>query len=1716
MPGNEVGDRLHNFFAQENFSQGQHQAQVLDGNWPALNNNNNLLNENPRPIGLLGSNPKSYNLQPPVVDTGRGPGSHMLNGPHGMNFPQSSPRPEVSKSQLQSQQQNFNDYMYGHLYQARQDEGKFLAVNTGSDQCNVASLGSSFYDSQQGVGPEHQTHTPVRSEASESPGSFNLFGSQHQLSSHQSNMLQPPQRQQSGFNDMQQQIMLMRMQELQRQQQLQQLDARQQNTFHQISPFSKVTSSSHPSSLGNGTINSGGVSYPWATETGNTNWLQRHSPGLQGSSNGLISTNRGQGQNLMGLIPQQTDQSLYGVPVSSSRAGVTQYTQTMTDRTYIQPTDSFNNSFQGNQYFALPDQLGSQDRALASKQKFQSENFFGHAPGESLNSTINAENFQQVNSMQRSTSVQEFQLRQELALPSANSLEKTETQAASSHNDVGLDPTEEKILFGSDDNIWAAFGKSTNLSGEACDSVDGTGLLNGGTWSALMQSAVAETSSTDVQPREEWSGLNFHISDGPSGNQNISTCNSGKLPNSFAEGKVPIASSLSSEPIRPSDCTNVNDSYCNLQGSHQSGHKLPYELGHGLQTHSSQRFVQPSEQGSKWMDAGSLQRARAVHGGASYKADPGPSPAVDLQPARSSVANAHVNSEINGLNTAGFTLKPSSMRSAEESSQFLSSSSQINYWKNANPFAKGQGSDGLEESQLRVIRDNQFSNSLQATSDREVKTHEMDNRDKQENSNDSYHSNVSHHTSVGSLRGNALSDVSDSRPGKEKFTNQVGKKISTRKFQYHPMGNLDEDVDPHGVKKPIHKQTVVQQNAQFGQSMFSPQVPKSSIEVGKRQPLDGLRDGKGLAEAHSQSCFASSGSNMAARLSRSIDIHSPNAESPSSPNMLQLLQKVDQSREFGASMQQNASSEMPEAENSDGSMAHLQRSHSSASQGYGLQLGPPSQCMPTKNNLLSSQSSMQTVNSSFVSHSAVEIGENGQAQAAPPSQVQSSPFSRGTIQGELSNNRSGVPGNSKNESTLYKMHGKFSSAFSSGYMSSRSLLENQQMVTGQALINQSNNSFKRAANSAGKDDSHGEASGGLSMEIFSREAMGNNSHANLPTSLDTAKPNSYSNTCEGGVSTPQTSVQHLPVSQPTTVSGISQPKSLSEVLNNISANSQAHLFGVQFHKEFSNQLNIVESSSSALGSQGDQDTTNGRKFSSEIDAISVNSLGNVQGEMKQAKPQSSRNIDPAQELNQSQGEATVKTISDVSPVNSTSMQKDIEAFGQSLKPNNFSHLNYSSINQIRALKNMETEQSNAMLKRIRAPDGSSGGQQMSHASSPSGDSGMLSLPGSDNLERNRTAQQGTIPTQDMPALCQYDSQNSSLANSTSVKLEHNQITPQMAQSWFNRHGTSKNGQALPMHEAQKAVAAQIAEPPFTFPKSSNSLHAINSMQQLMGANTDRSQHSNVGHSSLPTPVHVEHFPSRSLSVNTISQHSIPRPKKRMRVTEDLIPWYKEVSQGLQDLQNISGSTAERAWAKGTNRLTEKVEEDISLTEVPPRLRAKRRLLLTTQLMQQLFHPPPASILSADSKLKFENVVYSASRLALGGACGLVSSFNGKTSMTKADDDKELSFDKHKTSEGNGDKHFSKIVEQFEERKRKLEDDLWELDYSESFLDLTLESQDVEKFSIINRFAKFYNRGQANASSSSDPRILQGQPQRYVTALPMTKTDLPVGVQCLSL
>ena len=52
-------------------------------------------------------------------------------------------------------------------------------------------------------------------------------------------------------------------------------------------------------------------------------------------------------------------------------------------------------------------------------------------------------------------------------------------------------------------------------------------------------------------------------------------------------------------------------------------------------------------------------------------------------------------------------------------------------------------------------------------------------------------------------------------------------------------------------------------------------------------------------------------------------------------------------------------------------------------------------------------------------------------------------------------------------------------------------------------------------------------------------------------------------------------------------------------------------------------------------------------------------------------------------------------------------------------------------------------------------------------------------------------------------------------------------------------------------------------------------------------------------------------------------------------------------------------------------------------------RHKRRLILTTQLMQQLFRPPPRAVLSTDASSNNETVAYLVSKLALGDACNVL-------------------------------------------------------------------------------------------------------------------------------
>ncbi|KAK4402261.1 hypothetical protein Sango_0966800 [Sesamum angolense] len=256
-------------------------------------------------------------------------------------------------------------------------------------------------------------------------------------------------------------------------------------------------------------------------------------------------------------------------------------------------------------------------------------------------------------------------------------------------------------------------------------------------------------------------------------------------------------------------------------------------------------------------------------------------------------------------------------------------------------------------------------------------------------------------------------------------------------------------------------------------------------------------------------------------------------------------------------------------------------------------------------------------------------------------------------------------------------------------------------------------------------------------------------------------------------------------------------------------------------------------------------------------------------------------------------------------------------------------------------------------------------------------------------------------------------------------------------------------------------------------------------------------------SSTPTLV-ADHLSSpQSLQLNMTDPNPVLlRPKKRKSATSELDPWYKEISDGSQYLSTLS--VAETDWNTAANRLTEKVEHDAELIEDGPlELRSRRRLILTTQLMQQLFQPPPATILSTDACSNYESVTFTLSRVVLGDACRIASR---SSDLGLPRDDVKLHPAERKL---NGNPCFAKAVEELLGKARKLESDFVRLEKGASILDLRVECQDLEKFSVINRFAKFHGRGQTDSSeaASSDAVSTTQRPcaQRYVIALPMPRS-----------
>ncbi|PPR95701.1 hypothetical protein GOBAR_AA24966 [Gossypium barbadense] len=1512
--------------------------------------------------------------------------------------------------------------------------------------------------------------------------------------------------------------------------------------------------------------------YSWQTENMNenvnANWLQDGAtPIMQGSSSGfLFSPEQGQ-VHLMGLVPRQVDQSFYGISTSGPIVDQYQYSSVQMDEPLMQQVQASSNSFPGNQYAMFQDQVSLQDGSLVSGQGDLGKNVLGAAAGQGLNNGFLSENLQQMTILPKNAVMQESSGRQGHPGPSETSLRKSSIQADPPQAVATLDPTEEKILFGSDDSVWDMFGKSANM-GSVLDGMVSSGAfpsLQSGSWSALMQSAVAETPSNDIGIQEEWSGLGMQHNEPASGNMPSSIVNYGsKQESAWADNNFLPASTLNSKPSPMSQrfvreltedsskrlgCSSLRKHVAESakflgNASHSPGMQVTANSisGHqqGLAIHSPHGQPQNEPNGWKSIDTAShgvgtisksqdIQRSlqpsqNSDQRGAMYK-ERGHSSGFDLRNIKSGNVNSGLGSlQVNGVasdldNFAEITDKRTT-RVTKESSQQLPNSRNLHLWKSVDSQVnRGLSRVPVEYQQIQERSPENLDSSGNNCLDKGASgVNVSGDLNVKETSNDSFCSNLPQYTSTGGTRDNVWLDVNDLQGGKQKSSAHISHKSSvTRKFQYHPMGDLDVEIEPsYGTKSVAHSRATSQHVSQglkghdkgySGQSQLTGHAGGEATEVEK-----GCFPGVKVDKIPSKS------SNPGSAPDRSFGGFVPKKTYPTSQNILELFQKADPPKECGtatrlSSSEHNQSSEMPDAETSDGSVGQFQHNKPIASQGFGLQLGLPSQKFTIPDRAISLQSFPQGVNSPNLVHGSSEEGRKGHTWLDTIASVQS--LTHGASHGDRSN-VSSVSGQTSNKASQNTMEANVSAGFTSYNPHSKSHLQSQHVSsvgsqgTPKEYVNapfgvlasqmkQTDDSSVRAQASQGRK----------SAPCMPKTAPGENlasSEASWPSSSNEINARGPG--------------QHFPVleaSLPSTTSESSQGAFTKNMPNlHASVSAPQHLLGAQ--SALASQNLFKPNHQSNIKSEASHPGS--KKLDDQIAQV----VGSGRSEFPAdcAKLQSFVGEKPPANAQQ------VLRENDASQ-NLAAMQRDIEAFGRSLRPNNAANQNTLLLHQVQALENVEIDPSNRSVKRFKGPDsgldaqlvGSHGQEEQSYGSStvmgdaavnfssdPSGNSKMPRFSSNTGDDNERQ-----LSSSDMLASSQNDSQHFPNANNPAAVLkgEHSQISPQMAPSWFDRYGMFKNGQMLPVYNAQKLAMMKATEKIFTVGRPPDSLHPLHSSEQV---NAAASQLDNAQQSSNLLPVASDHFSPHSLCPDLTNQSLVVvRAKKRKSMTFELLSWHREVTQGPQKPQNIS--VAEAEWAHAVNRLIEKVEDEPeTIEEWSPVLRTRRRLILTTQLMQQLLRAPLRVVFSTDASKNHETVAYFVARSVLGDAC--CTSYVPESDTADPPDGGCILSEKLKEEKNES---ILKAAEEIIVRTKKLENYLQSLDKRASILDLRIECQDLGKVSVINRFAKFHSRGQGDGAETSSSYAITSSykffPHRYVTALPMPR-NLPDRVQCHSL
>ncbi|KAL6645110.1 hypothetical protein ACP70R_016718 [Stipagrostis hirtigluma subsp. patula] len=1536
----------------------------------------------------------------------------------------------------------------------------------------------------------------------------------------------------------QQQMMYKQLQEFQRQQQLQQSDhgGRMQPSFGQFHAPTKPLPGDQFSTMSNEMPNNEATGSAWPhnfasgdpsltsnsqmLNNGSANWDQFVGAPVMGNFvNGSMFANaQSQSMRPMGSATHQMDQPFYPMHATSSRGSANQYSQFLgvpaESQNAMARVGSEQSEKTSRPFNSSMNEHGHHLHGASSlMQNFHGKGgFLNNSSMQTQGDNIKAGSPVTMNHLQ-GFQVQDFQGRPTQVDFQAGVQEKSTVQSGPASGRASLDPTEEKILFGNDeDSNWGALLRGDNDNGNSLDNDNLGGAfssLQSGSWSALMQEALQSTTSENSPtPKEEWSGLSFQK------NEQINANNANL---SGRENKLAALSGRNLENARPSPASSYADGTMNNPtiASFQHAIRTPYER-RGEMPHECPSATVNNNQSTSEVNNGYFQQSLKQN-------------QSDGRQEQVHLANglwAHQKSEAlrNNSNSTGTHAAPPSahgfwmsQQNTADRSVNRESGTNHNDWKTNN--ALGQDMNNTPN----VFNSNQNSwkssgghvNSVQRLQQMksDISTAQMPNE-----SSDG--KNIS-------MMGSSMPMVTQDHY--QMSTGRTGEQVGMNRNMGHRVPETSESPETSADRRPSdcnqeylnatpnekqahlinHGQHMATDSAARRHSFFAGKEPQNLGQSGQQamgsfmlqnhaMGSSGMNVAYSPGNPVSNSLFPPQSHQMRNNLQQRFGTNSNvSTNIPSANEKMLMAQEQFQSR-HGLP---NSSSALPFG----GSDAGLSQNRAVQNSQHMLQL------LHKVDNSRNSNVAAETPNSSVGIASAQQQLNQPSLQGfglrlAPPSQRQST-------SGHLWANQTNIDGKQPDHSSQEDDHTQLPSTTSQPLLAPHP--SSQSSMFHPSETDSAGQSVGRLPQlNSGQQYPAAEARTGSVPMLHPQQGSSATVFKNVWTNI---------------------SAQRL--------AGIQANKITPNILQSMMFPNNAAVSNLWSTQKTDDQGQQRAATPSDVATSSANSQNQDAKQSVDSDAgltssqmVNFDSTGATVGRGNESlqKPSSDGNFNPVSSLAHMRQQGIMSTRHGENPganfqathaSHTTANNGGGIVLHGSPTPSNIQQQNYSLLHQVQAMRHTDIDPGNAVGKADIGSDASQiewkSGQRFAHVANNSAkpstdntgspgapgsfpsDMKMLSFAPRNNEDRNSSMPSqlpsGELPSQSM-VTARNDHQNqvqpigTSAASNSVDRNERPRISPQMAPSWFGHYGNYRNGQNLAMLNAQKTAAL-----PYNFPKASWNIDN-NSVEHRV----ESGQSVRPGHYIPSTRIEVS-IPSDAKATSMMR-----RPKKRKSTESALVSWHKLI-ESPQKLRNIS--TSEMDWAWAANRLTEKDDTE-TLEDSPLNYLPRRRLILTTQLIQQLLPAIPATVLRAQAVSAYESATYTLSMLTLRDACSMASSLYN--SCSPVDDENNPS--EQTTSAKRMEDKVSKAVEVFVGRIQKMENDFISLNKRASVLDVQLECQDLERISIVNRLGRFHGRNHAAAvegSSTSEMIPRRIFPERHVMSFAVPG-NLPEGVYCLSL